>query len=110
MSRDIFVQDLPPHATKPEEVPDDFVPKSIGTRTKVLEAIREIAPTADFSDPAWVTLDAEGFSIEFNLGVAETLQSFAMHIRGSDQGQETARRIVQRLGLRAIAIPPGVFW
>lgn len=73
MSRDIFVQDLPPGILSVEDIPDDFVPQALGvTRSQVVEAVRAVKPECDVSDPSWIILEELGeYHIEVNLGASE---------------------------------------
>ncbi len=98
---DIFVQDIPADAASVADVPDDFDPQPIGTRSQVLAVVGEVAPWADTSDPAWVAIDGADFSVEVNLGEEEELMGFAFHARGSDSAAGLIADLLDRLGLRA---------
>jgi hypothetical protein len=50
MSWDIFVQDLPRDAKTVADIPDDFKPAVIGARSEIISMIKEVVPTANFSD------------------------------------------------------------
>lgn len=52
MSWDIFVQDLPSDTKTIEDIPDDFVPRPLGLRSDIIAAILNVAPYANFTDPA----------------------------------------------------------
>jgi hypothetical protein len=104
MSRDIFVQDLPPGIVSVEDIPDDFVPQMLGvTRSQVIAAVRSVEPKCDVSDPSWIIIEAPGeYHIEANLGASESLESFAFHVRGGREAEQLIRRILERLNLRAL--------
>lgn len=104
MSRDIFVQDIPPAAQSVHDIADDWIPSSLAvTRAQVIDTVLAVTPAADFSDPAWGHVEGPGYDIEVNLGAEEVLTSFAFHVRAADT--KAAERIVadvlSRLGLRA---------
>lgn len=101
MSWDIFVQDLP-DVDDVSQIPDDFVPRPLGRRSDVIEAVRRAVPGANFSDPAWGRIDGPGFSIEVNLGDSEELGSFALHVRGADMAAGVVADILDELGYRAL--------
>ncbi|HSP61945.1 MAG TPA: hypothetical protein VLQ90_03085 [Pyrinomonadaceae bacterium] len=101
MSWDIFVQDIPSDARTIDDIPDDFVPATIGRRAEIIEKIKEIVPFADFSDPAWGTIEGADYSIEVNLGADERIDSFAFHVRGDDVAAGLISDILQHLNLRA---------
>ena len=111
MSWDIFVQDIPPFARSVKEIPDDFDPKPIGNRSDLVARIREVVPNADFSSPAWGSIEGPGYSIEVNMGDDEHVKSFAFHVRGGDQAPFVISDVLEHLGLRAFdpASKSGIF-
>jgi hypothetical protein len=74
MSWDIFVQDIPPLARSVKEIPDYFDPKPIGKLSDLVARIREVVPNADFSSPAWGSIEGPGYSIEVNMGDDERVE------------------------------------
>lgn len=110
MSWDIFVQDLPKDAKEVADIPDDFRPGSIGSRTQIIERIKEVAPNANFSNPAWGLLDGEDWSIEINIGPEEECSGFAFHVRGGAGAAGMVALILDHLGLRAIDTQAGGFF
>ena len=103
LSRDIFVQDLPPGISSVDQIPDDFEPGLIGTRSEVIAVIKQVAPTVDFADPSWgVLAEPSRFHIEVNLGNDEELSSFAFHVAGGAEADRVIERILQALNLRAL--------
>lgn len=110
MSWDIFVQDFPAVATV-EEIPDDFVPRSVGTRDVMIGKITQALPAADFSDPAWGLIEGPDWSIEVNLGEGDECEGFALHVRGSsDDVVSAVIRILDHVQLRAIDSATGEFF
>jgi hypothetical protein len=103
MSFDIFVQDLPETARSVQEIPADFEPRPIGLRAAIIDGIQRIVPEAVFDEPAWGSIDGEGYSIEINIGSDEIVQGFAFHIRGGRGAIEVVARILDGLKLRALA-------
>jgi hypothetical protein len=114
MSRDIFVQDIPPDARTIDDIPDGFEPRPIGLRRA---DVVEIAPYADFADPSRGRIDLPGTtmtafdagsgwlrgdSIEVNLGDDEEVVHFAFHVRGGIEALRLVARILGRLKLRAL--------
>jgi len=109
MSWDIFVQDFPSDAKSIEDIPDDFKPGSIGKTSDIIERIKEVVPTADFSNPAWGTIDGDGWSIEVNIDEEEDCHGFAFHVRGGDAVVGVIGAILQHLKLRAVDSESGDF-
>src|SRR5262245_49261749 len=103
MSFDIFVQDIPSDIEAVDDIPDDFNPKPIGTRSSVLAAIQKVAPEVKFKGPEWGTIEAEGYSIEINLRMEDPVMSFAFHLRGDEGGLFLVADILGELGVRAFA-------
>lgn len=96
------MQDIPAAAQAVADIPANFDPAPLGPRSEFIDRIRELAPTADFTDPAWGTLETPHFSIEFNMGEADLIDSFAMHVRGGDEAAESVSALLATLELRAI--------
>jgi hypothetical protein len=111
MSWDIFVQDIPPGVEAVDQMPDDFRPGTIGTRDAIIAGILRVVPDADFSDPAWGTIDGPTYSIEVNIGSGDSVTSFALHVRGGDNAAYVVHDILMELGLRAFdpSSPSGIF-
>jgi hypothetical protein len=103
VSLDIFVQDIPADISSVEDIPDDFSPKPIGTRSRVLAAIEKVAPEVKFGSPEWGTIEAKGYSIEVNLSVDDPVMGFAFHLHGGEDGLFLVADILTELGLRAFA-------
>ena len=102
MSWDIVVQDLPDGVQHVDEIPDDFKPRPLGTRTDVIRRIQQAVPTADFSDPSWGILETPEFSVEFNIGSDEEVEGFALHVRGGDAAAGFVADLLERCGWRAL--------
>ena len=101
MSWDIFIQDIPETAQSARDIPDNFRPRALGSRTEVLRRIQEVVPTADFSDPSWGRFDGPGFSVEFNVGEADEVECVALHVRGGDRAAGFVADLLARCGWRA---------
>ena len=57
-------------------------PGSLGNRTEIIENLTALLPQLDYSDKSWGMLSGEKFSIEFNTGENETVDTIMLHIRG----------------------------
>ena len=101
MSWDIFVQDIPPNIRTVADIPDTFQPHPLCERAELIRRIKEFAPAVDFADPSWGALEAPTFSVEFNLGDQEVVQSFALHVRGADAAAGFVAELLTHLGFRA---------
>jgi hypothetical protein len=104
VSRDIFVQDIPKGVVSVEEIPDDWMPQPLPFgHAEVVEAVRELAPGADTSDPEWMHVTLPGLDVEVNVADESPLESFALHVRAADRSAADAfiGRLLERLGARA---------
>ena len=112
MSRDIFVQGIPPDITSVEQIPDDWTTRLAGNMyasaplTVTSQAVREVvtkhAPDANFADPHWGQVRLSGADIEVNLSDEEPLMSFAIHVRGNPTAaNQFVSAVLASLHLRA---------
>ena len=102
MSWDIIVQDLPGDALTVADIPDEFQPSPLGSRSDLIAKICEIVPDANFADPSWGIVEGNDWSIEISIGDDEVCQSFAFHVRGGGDAVGTVAAILDHLKLRAI--------
>lgn len=111
MSWDIFVQDIPPDVKTVGEIPDDFRPRPLGSRQEIVDRILGVIPTADFSDPTWGKIERSEYSVDVNIGEADPVMSFAMHIYGDESAVPLVQRILEALEVRAFdpSSPTGIF-
>jgi hypothetical protein len=110
VSWDISIMDLPSDAASVADIPDTFEPLPLGTRADLIDSIREVAPTADFSDPSWGELATPDFVIEFNMGSEEVVDSMMLHVRGGGSAVALIDALLTRLGRRAIDCSEGEFF
>jgi hypothetical protein len=103
MSRDIFVQDIPPDITSVEQIPDDWMPEPLNvTAQAVREAVTHHGPHADFADPNWGHVTLSDADIEVNLSDEVPLMSFALHVRGNrTTADQFVSAVLASLHLRA---------
>ncbi|MBU2693953.1 hypothetical protein [Pimelobacter sp. 30-1] len=110
MSWDISIMDLPTDASSVADIPDDFQPQPLGDRSELIAAVRDVAPSADFSDPSWGELATPDFVIEFNMGSEEVVDSMMLHVRGGGLVVDFIDALLTRLGRRAIDCSAGEFF
>lgn len=110
MSWDIIIQQFPPAARRVADIPDTFSAGPIGRRADVIARLKAAVPGADFSDPSWGVLKAEGYSIEFGLGDDDPAYGLTLHVRGSDDVLPVVARVIDAVGMRAIDSWTGEFF
>lgn len=81
----------------------------LGNRVDLIDAIREVCPTADFSDPSWGELATPDFVIEFNMGSKEVVDSMMLHVRGGGPVVDFIDALLTRRGRRTIDCSEGEF-
>jgi hypothetical protein len=102
MGWDLFAVKLPDSVKSTDDLRDDFKPEPIGTRAEIISAIREFVPAADFTDPAFGSIEGETFGMNVGLGGEEPLTTFALHVHGTgDEAVALVTAIFERLGVRA---------
>ncbi len=110
MSWDVLIQDLPGGVERVADIPEDFRPSKLGSRAELIAAIRVVLPAANFSNPAWGTLDEADYSIEFSVGEDEEVGSIMLHVRGGDAAAAAIDKLLTHLGRRALDCGAGEFF
>jgi len=103
MSFDIYVQDIPLDAVSADDIPDNFEAQPLGPRSIILAAIQAAAPNVQWPEPGTGTIQGYNYTIEIELGRNDPVDEFAFFVRGSRDGLTVIARILDTLGLRAIA-------
>lgn len=82
MSWDVLVYN---YAGKPPAPPamDDNPPLALGSAASVRANITRYLPGVDWSEPSWGVFEEDGFSVEFNIGDADPVDSLMLHVRGT---------------------------
>lgn len=110
VSWDILVLNLPLGAKTPDDIADGFEPGSIGRCSDIVAKIKEVVPTADFSDPSWGLIETDQFSLDVSIDADGECEGFAIHIRDGDMAPGVVAAILERLNLRAIDTRSGGFF
>lgn len=108
MSWDVFLMHLPPEISRIEEI-NESSSFGLGEKSEVLSRLVNILPEIKFQDSSWGSLDTKEFSIEFNIGDDDPVDSILLHIRGGDSAIDAIDKLCQSTGWRAIAITTGDF-
>jgi hypothetical protein len=82
MSWDVMVFNYGGKPPSPEEMADAPPPDPLGAAAHVRNAIAAHLPGVDWSDPTWGRYRGDGFSIEFNTGDDDPIDSIMLHVRG----------------------------
>ncbi|MCL2141269.1 MAG: hypothetical protein FWH46_00075 [Methanimicrococcus sp.] len=68
-----------------DKIPNDWEPEELFYREYFLEEIKKIFPDINTEDETWLVLNAAAYSIEFNIGDNDPINSIMLHIRGGDE-------------------------
>ncbi len=83
------------------ELPEDFRPSAIATRTEVAQSLKRLFPEADISDLSWIVLEGDKFKIEINTGRREPCDGLKLHVRGSSEALGAVTQIERNFEARA---------
>lgn len=109
MSWDISLFNAPPEIAV-EEIPRDYEPVPLGSVAEILDRLQAAFVDLDLSDPTWGDLERAGWSIEFNIGREDPVQSIMLHVRGGgDDVVQVVRETAHILGCRAFDCSSGEF-
>jgi len=79
---------------------DDYSP--LGPAAEVRERLSASLPEIDWSDPTWGIYNRAGFSIEFNVGKDDPIESMMLHVRGGGDAIAAVATIARPLGWSAL--------
>jgi hypothetical protein len=108
MSWDVILMSVPSVIVAVEDFPDDFS-SELGPQPQVLSTIAAILPDLDLTDPTWGILDGDDFSIEFNIGDGDPVDTIMLHVRGGDSAIRAIQHICEHTGWRALDTSTGDF-
>jgi hypothetical protein len=109
VSWDILLQRFPQNVASPAEIPDDYKPPVIGSRAQVASSFRELFPTAITSDPGWIVIDRDDFSIEVSILDNEQCTGFMLYVHGDESAVQAVMQIAQHFEMRALDCSSGEF-
>ncbi len=78
----------------------DYQP--LGSAVDVRERLSNIVPDIDWTDPAWGIYEGDGFSIEFNVGTEDPIDTMMLHARGSGDAIKAIVNFARPLGWSAL--------
>lgn len=100
MSWDVLIMKTKYDFEAPEEEQPPVPP--LGQRDVIIEKLTRRLPNLDYRDKAWGVLEGEGFSIEFNTGDEELVDSIMLHVRGGGAVMDTLCLICETLEAYAL--------
>lgn len=83
MSWGIVLLKVPNGVKSLSELPKDYSPLPLGTLDDIFDMLKALLPDIDFSDPHWGVLATGTYSIEFNIGNEDPVESIVLSVRGA---------------------------
>jgi hypothetical protein len=108
MSWDVLLMNVPDNLKSSNDLPDDYK-SNLGIGVNILPTLSSIVPEIDLHDPTWGELEGDGFSIEFNIGKDDPVDTIMLHIRGGNGAINVIEHICEKTGWRALDTSIGKF-
>jgi hypothetical protein len=111
VSWDVFIMKYPEEAQEIGDIPNDWVPPSLGTGAEVRRILTRTLAGITFSGDGWGCLEGRGFSLETPVSEAddEPVTGVTLFIRGGGAAAAAAVAVTEALGARAIETGSGGF-
>ena len=84
-----------------DKMPDDWEPETLFTQGYFEEEIKKIFPNI-IGDKTWLTLNAETYSIEFNVGEDDLISNIMLHVRGGNDALKAIEEICKKFNCQAL--------
>jgi hypothetical protein len=98
MSWDVIVMKFPQDFNGDlENLPDDFKPENICTREYFENEIKKIFPKINCE-----TLNEDTFSIEFDIGEGDPIQTISLQVRGDNKALESIKILCERFNCQEL--------
>ena len=81
----------------------------LGSKDRVLNIVKTVFPDSDVSDPGWIVISTDSYSIEISLIEAAQVESLMLHIHGSSAAIDAIERLCEAGGWRAFDTAAGEF-
>jgi hypothetical protein len=108
MGWDVIVLQTAPVVSTVSQLGDQSI-KPLGSRDSVLNIIETVFPDTDVSDPGWIVIATDSYSIEISLIEAVQVESLMLHIHGSSAAIDAIARLCKVSGWQAFDTAAGEF-
>lgn len=85
-----------------EDIPDRYQPESLGPRKEIIQQIKNVFPSANFSDPEWGSYEEQTFVLEFIMGSQDVCSTFGVRVHGDEKAMIAIDFLLKTLGLRGV--------
>jgi hypothetical protein len=108
MSWDVIILNISGETRTVSELTDDSV-IPLGSRDEVLSIIHNVFPQVNLSDPTWIILDGNDYSIEINVSQNHQIDTLMLHVRGNPEAINAIESLCKATGWRAFDPSGGDF-
>ena len=84
-----------------EEMPDNWEPENMFTQDYFEEEIKKLFPSIK-GDKDWMTLNAQTYSIEFNIGDDNPISNIMLHVRGGNEALKAIEKVCKNFNCQAL--------
>ena len=109
MSWDVVVINYGGKPPLPDEMAGAPPPGPLGPAAQVRGSIAAYLPGVDWSDPTWGIYEGNGFSLEFNTGKDDAIDSIMVHVRGRGDAISAMLAFANPLGWSLLDCSTGEF-
>ncbi len=108
MSWDVLIMRTDPRMPL-HELPNDFVPESLGDADELRRRLAEFFGLLDWSDLAWGIFVGDGYALEFNFTRSGPVDAFTLHVHGGGDPVSPIVAMCKRFGWQACDCSTGEF-
>lgn len=101
MSRDLLVLNIPDKISPFLQNTDIFL-TPLGSREYVLKIIQKAFPEIDISDPVWIVLAHQDYSLRFSLGDEEPIDAMLITVHGKQNAFNEIKHLCELANWRAV--------
>lgn len=110
MSWDVSIENIPLSYARYEDLPEGYEPPPLCTRKELEEIVFRLFPgILSNEEKTWFNLEGPDYSIEFDSGTEDPVDSVMLLVRGQAGALEPIRRFCDATGWRAVDTSTGDF-
>lgn len=110
MSWDVSIENIPSSYAKYEDLPEGYEPPPLCSRKELEKIVFRLFPRIQSNEEkTWFNLEGPDYSIEFDSGTEDPVDSVMLLVRGQATALEPIRRFCDATGWRAVDTSTGDF-
>lgn len=108
MSWDVSIENIPSTYERFADLPEDFQAPPLCSRKELESILVNLFPEILTNDQrSWMVLEGDDFSIEFDSGDDDPVESVLLNVRGEAPALEPIRKLCEATGWRALDLSEG---